>query len=401
MVRQRVPPVNIEIAGPDFDEAAHLADEVKRLLVVASESGQIPGSWSTFPTRCKWVVRRFTSRSTASAPRSSASARSGSAISCVRPFREPRPRGGGSETRNTMCACVLREEDRSSPRTLENLTLRQGQMGIPLVAIADVYLDHGRRCSHAPRPRSRRHRECQHGRRLQQPGGAHAGAGLPRRLRAHPAARLPMRYTGEQQEQDEAFAFLTTALMIGVALIFFILIAQFNSVSSPLLIMIAVGLGLIGVLVGLIVTGTPFSLFTFIGRDLAGGHHRQQQHRAGRLHQPASREGDAATRGDRRGGRDEAAARHPDGSDHHPRPGSTDIRLQHRLRRAAHPSRAEHPIRFPEHTVLGPHGYRHHQRADVRNVPHACRRAGDLLGLQLDCRDSDQRRGRGEAAGEG
>ena len=74
-----------------------------------------------------------------------------------------------------------------------------------------------------------------------------------------------MRYTGEQEEQQESFGFLTTALAIGGALIFFILIAQFNSVSSPLLIMIAVGLGLVGVLVGLILTGTPFSLFTFIG----------------------------------------------------------------------------------------------------------------------------------------
>ena len=32
----------------------------------------------------------------------------------------------------------LREEDRRSPQTLESLTLREGQMGIPLVAIADV-----------------------------------------------------------------------------------------------------------------------------------------------------------------------------------------------------------------------------------------------------------------------
>ena len=44
-----------------------------------------------------------------------------------------------------------------------------------------------------------------------------------------------------------------------------VLIAQFNSVSLPFIIMLAVGLSMIGVLLGLILTRTPFGLFTFIG----------------------------------------------------------------------------------------------------------------------------------------
>jgi multidrug efflux pump len=55
------------------------------------------------------------------------------------------------------------------------------------------------------------------------------------------------------------------ALLIGVGLIFMIMVAQFNSVIAPLIIMIAVGLSLIGVMLGLIVTRTPFGLMTFIG----------------------------------------------------------------------------------------------------------------------------------------
>ena len=118
-----------------------------------------------------------------------------------------------------------------------------------------------------------------------------------------------MRYTGEQQEQQESFSFLTTALAVGGALIFFILIAQFNSVSSPLLIMIAVGLGLIGVLVGLILTGTPFSLFTFIGViSLAGIIVNNNIVLVDYINQLRSR-GHAAPRGDHRGRRDTACAR--------------------------------------------------------------------------------------------
>uniref|UniRef100_UPI000B0D1730 efflux RND transporter permease subunit n=1 Tax=Rhodothermus marinus TaxID=29549 RepID=UPI000B0D1730 len=66
-------------------------------------------------------------------------------------------------------------------------------------------------------------------------------------------------YTGENEEQQESFSFLTTALLIGSALIFLIMIAQFNRVSGPFLIMVAVGLSLIGVLLGLILTRTAFA----------------------------------------------------------------------------------------------------------------------------------------------
>jgi multidrug efflux pump subunit AcrB len=74
-----------------------------------------------------------------------------------------------------------------------------------------------------------------------------------------------MSYTGENEEQEEAFGFLTTVLLIAIALIFMIMVAQFNKVSAPFIIMVAVGFSLIGVLLGLIITRTPFGLFTFIG----------------------------------------------------------------------------------------------------------------------------------------
>ena len=44
-----------------------------------------------------------------------------------------------------------------------------------------------------------------------------------------------------------------------------IMVAQFNSVSAPFIIMVAVALSLIGVLLGLMLTRTPYGLMTFIG----------------------------------------------------------------------------------------------------------------------------------------
>ena len=65
-------------------------------------------------------------------------------------------------------------------------------------------------------------------------------------------------YTGQLEEQGKQMAFLMGALFTGLFLIFLILIFQFNSVSRPAIIMVAVFLSFIGVFLGLIITGKPF-----------------------------------------------------------------------------------------------------------------------------------------------
>ncbi len=65
-------------------------------------------------------------------------------------------------------------------------------------------------------------------------------------------------YTGQIEEQNKQMTFLMGAFFTGLGLIFLILIFQFNSVSKPGIIMLAIFLSLIGVFGGLIVTGKPF-----------------------------------------------------------------------------------------------------------------------------------------------
>ena len=65
-------------------------------------------------------------------------------------------------------------------------------------------------------------------------------------------------YTGQIEEQNKQMAFLMGAFFTGLGLIFFILIFQFNSVSRPAIIMLAIFLSLIGVFGGLIISGAPF-----------------------------------------------------------------------------------------------------------------------------------------------
>jgi multidrug efflux pump subunit AcrB len=73
-------------------------------------------------------------------------------------------------------------------------------------------------------------------------------------------------FTGEQETQAEEMAFLSTALLIAVFLIFLILVGQFNSTSTPIIISLSVLLSLIGVLLGLIIFRMEFVIMmTMIG----------------------------------------------------------------------------------------------------------------------------------------
>lgn len=69
-----------------------------------------------------------------------------------------------------------------------------------------------------------------------------------------------IKYTGEQEDQKETANFLMQALVIALLLIFFLMVIEFNSIRVPFIIMISVMLSLIGVLLGLMITATPFGI---------------------------------------------------------------------------------------------------------------------------------------------
>jgi len=77
---------------------------------------------------------------------------------------------------------------------------------------------------------------------------------------------ITINFTGEQEKQAQEMAFLSRALLIAVLLIFLILVAQFNSATTPVIISISVFLSLIGVLFGLLIFRMDFVvLMTMIG----------------------------------------------------------------------------------------------------------------------------------------
>ena len=67
-------------------------------------------------------------------------------------------------------------------------------------------------------------------------------------------------YSGEQEEQQKASAFLGKAFVVALFLIVLVLITQFNSVSQTFIVMTSVILSLSGVFFGLMVTMTNFGI---------------------------------------------------------------------------------------------------------------------------------------------
>lgn len=66
--------------------------------------------------------------------------------------------------------------------------------------------------------------------------------------------------TGEGEQQQEAGNFLSGALLVALALILFILVLQFNSVSKPIIILAEIIFSIIGVLLGFAITGMSVSI---------------------------------------------------------------------------------------------------------------------------------------------
>jgi len=159
----------------------------------------------------------------------------------------------------------LREADRSDLESVRSLTIMDEGTQIPITAVADIDVSAGLGSI------TRLDLERVATVTGQAAPGFNSAAILAQvqALLADYEADMPagyvLSYTGENEEQAESFGFLSVVFLVGVALIFMIMIAQFNHVSSPFIIMVAVGFSLIGVLLGLILTRTPFGLMTFIG----------------------------------------------------------------------------------------------------------------------------------------
>ena len=247
-------PVNIEVAADDFELLVKIADELKRFLV----SQQVPGVEelkSDFQRDKPEIVinidREKANRegiSTAQIGQALNTAVYGYEISRFRDANDDYP-----------IQLRIKEDQRNDVNTLINIPITYRDMGmggvvrqVPLSAIATIEYSN----SYAGITRIDLKRVITLSSNvLASHNENEVVADIKERLKSFDIPDgVTVDMTGAQQEQAETGAFLMTAFGLAFALMFMILVTQFNSISKPVIILSEIVFSIIGVLIG-------FSLF--------------------------------------------------------------------------------------------------------------------------------------------
>ena len=81
----------------------------------------------------------------------------------------------------------------------------------------------------------------------------------------HLPSTVRVEYGGTYEEQQKSFQGLLRVLMLALALVFGVLLAEFRSFPAPIAILTSSVLSIAGVIVALLVTGTTFNVASFMG----------------------------------------------------------------------------------------------------------------------------------------
>jgi multidrug efflux pump subunit AcrB len=99
--------------------------------------------------------------------------------------------------------------------------------------------------------------------------GVDLGTGIQRVQAAVAALHLPpsvrIQYGGTYEEQQKSFAELERVLLLALALVFGVLLAEFRNLSAPVSILTSSILSMSGVVLALLITGTTFNVASFMG----------------------------------------------------------------------------------------------------------------------------------------
>ncbi len=250
------PPVNIELVGSDPERLSELADEMFAALRADPVYAKLVRLNSNLDdARPELGVRVDREKA---ALYGLSTLRVGQAIrGAIQGIEAAKYRTGNDEYDIIV---RLAEEDRDELSTLADLTVLSEGDPIPLLSVASWEVGEGA----GSIQRLDMDRSVTVSSEVRAGYNSNAVLGEVQLALAGFAESLPpgyqIRYTGENEEQAEAQAFLTTAFLMALFLIGFILISQFNSLVKPLIILTSVLMSTVGVLLGLMVFRMPFGV---------------------------------------------------------------------------------------------------------------------------------------------
>lgn len=257
------PPVNIEISGDDFEKLGQLADEIKRQIKDIPGMKDLKDDFDEARPEIKIII----DREKAALYRLNTTTIASTVRTAINGTVASKFRVSDKEYDMTV---RLDSNQRENISTIQNLYIpdKDGKK-IPLTSVAKVDFSGGIGAIN----RKDLKRVVTVSANAEGRLGNDVLKDVKDKLKDF---KLPsgynIVYTGEQESQQESSDFLGKAFVISLLLVFFFLVIEFNSVMSPIIIMFTVLLSLIGVLIGLLVTRTPFGIImTGIGVIALGG----------------------------------------------------------------------------------------------------------------------------------
>ncbi len=248
------PPVNVEITGEDSDLLKTLSAEALDLIEASPVYPRLVGLESDLDD-ARPELRVDVDREKASLYGLSTNDVAFLVRGAINGIEAAKYRTGNDEYDIIV---RLREEDRRELTSLRQLTVFSDGRQVPLPAVAEWSVDRG--------DGSIRRKDMNRVATISAEVAAGYNGNAVRmeveEVLEEFAAALPagytMSFTGEQQDQEEAMAFLTGAFLAALMLIALILVTQFNSVVKPIIILSSVIMSTTGVLIGLMVFQMPF-----------------------------------------------------------------------------------------------------------------------------------------------
>lgn len=86
-----------------------------------------------------------------------------------------------------------------------------------------------------------------------------------------PPIGVEMEYSGSGNEMSESFKSMMIALLFAVVLVYMVMASQFESLLHPFIVMFSIPFAVIGLVLAHLLTGTTFSLMSFVGAILLVG----------------------------------------------------------------------------------------------------------------------------------
>jgi multidrug efflux pump subunit AcrB len=250
------PPINLEIFGPDVDELKRLADRAVGILKAAPVGARLEGLETDMRRgRPELVVK--VDRERAALYDLTTSEVGMTVRTAIQGTEAAKYRIGNDEYDIVVRLAEAYREDLTA---LQDLTVMSEGRQIPLLSVASWTVDEGLGTVR----RKDLDRVATVMSDVRSGEQATAVQAEVQATLSDFADQLPsgygMRFTGQQEDQAAAMAFLGQAFVIAILLIGLILMSQFNSALKPLIILASVVLSTVGVLIGLMVFQMPFGI---------------------------------------------------------------------------------------------------------------------------------------------